>query len=75
MRIPRALREPVARTPHLGLALFLTGAVGLSRVYMEVHWPTDVVAGWAAGAVWAMVCWLTALWFERRNVMDEPVSG
>lgn len=64
----------VLKVYFLGLALFLTGAVGLSRVYMGVHWPTDVVAGWAAGAVWAMACWLTALWFQGRNVMDDTVS-
>lgn len=42
------------------VAVALTFAVGLSRVYLGVHWPSDVLAGWAAGAAWALGCWLIA---------------
>lgn len=60
----------------LFLAILMTVLVGISRVYLGVHWPTDVVAGWTAGAVWAVLCWLMARWLQDRGAveqeMDEP---
>lgn len=50
----------------LGGAVFLTFLVGCSRVYLGVHYPTDVVAGWTVGASWATLCWLVAEWWRRR---------
>jgi undecaprenyl-diphosphatase len=48
-------------------ALFLTALTGVSRVYLGVHWPTDVLAGWAVGASWACGCWLVAEWIARHR--------
>jgi len=57
------------------LALLITGLVGISRVYLGVHWPTDVLAGWTAGAVWAALCGLVMSWLQhRRKIEQHPTA-
>jgi undecaprenyl-diphosphatase len=52
--------EPRRRSKALAYALagFVIVGVGVSRVYLGVHWPSDVLAGWCLGAAWALAGWL-----------------
>ena len=50
-------RDRTARVYLLVVAVLLVGAIGCSRVYLGVHWPSDVIAGWSFGTLWALGWW------------------
>ena len=54
----------------LALAVLLTFLVGISRVYLAVHYPSDVIAGWCVGSAWALWCWAVALWLQTRGNVE-----
>lgn len=60
----------------IAVATTLTLLIGLTRVYLGVHWPTDVLAGWCVGSAWALVCWLAAAAWQRFRPgrIDPPAK-
>lgn len=67
----RAVPSWRLRAFFLVAAMFLTVLAGVSRVYLGVHWPTDVIAGWAMGAAWAGMCWLIERWLQERGMVES----
>ena len=64
------------RAYAFGAAIFLTLIVGVSRIYMGVHYPSDVLAGWCLGAAWALLCSAAAVLLQRfGKVMPTPTEN
>jgi undecaprenyl-diphosphatase len=64
--LAESVESRVLKAYFLIVAAVLTGLVGVSRVFLGVHYPTDVLAGWIAGLAWALGCGLIARIFQRR---------
>jgi len=55
----------------VGAAILIAVLIGLTRIYLGAHWASDVMAGWSAGAAWAMILWLFAYAVERRQALHH----
>jgi undecaprenyl-diphosphatase len=72
----RVAEGRIAKIYCLGVAVMVTVLVGTSRVYLGVHYPTDVLGGWILGFLWASVWWFTERRLEARaGVAAERDKG
>lgn len=67
----RSLPRRRLRIFVVSVSVLIALLVGVSRVYLGVHWPTDVLAGWTLGAAWALVCWLLAMKVDPVRNRDD----
>jgi undecaprenyl-diphosphatase len=68
-------RGRLLRLYIVSFALLVTFLVGLSRVYLRVHWPTDVLAGWVAGLLWSILCLMIARELQRRGEVEDDLGS
>ena len=73
--LARTQRYRSTRIFVMGAGVFLAVIVGLSRIYLGVHYPTDVFAGWCAGALWALGCWLISKRFVPSRAPDDGAEA
>jgi undecaprenyl-diphosphatase len=64
-----ASRRPDIARFCIVMAAIVVGLVGLSRIYLGVHWPSDVLGGWCLGIVWSSVA---TAWLGRRMADSDP---
>ncbi len=67
----RVAKRRLTKFYCMTVAMLATALVGASRVYLGVHYPTDVIAGWLIGLTWALLCWLVERALERRTGMKR----
>lgn len=72
--LARLVPRRALKTYFIVVALILAGLVGLSRVYMGVHYPTDVLAGWTMGLVWALLCWVVAHYLQVHGTIERDTE-
>jgi len=62
------------RTYTITIAILATVIVGISRVLLGVHYPTDVLFGWTMGFFWASLCWFVMIVLQEQNLVEERLE-
>ena len=70
--LARSHQDQRVRIYLITIAIVLTSMVGMSRVYLGVHWPSDILAGWSIGAIWAAFCTVTGKALQKKRRIDPP---
>lgn len=69
--LAQVIQRRVLKLYVILVAVLLTFLVGVSRVFLGVHWPTDVLAGWTAGLLWALLCLSIAHQLQLRGAVER----
>jgi undecaprenyl-diphosphatase len=72
--LAQVVRGLYTRMYCLVLPMVAVALIGASRVYLGVHYPTDVLAGWALGFSWALTCWAAANYLKHRGLLRRQAT-
>jgi undecaprenyl-diphosphatase len=70
--LARLVQTRLVKLYCIGVALVISFIIGMTRVYLGVHYPSDVLAGWTAGLCWALICWTVASALQRQGSVEQP---
>jgi undecaprenyl-diphosphatase len=72
--LAQTVKKKRAKAYFIGVALLLTMLVGFSRVFLGVHFPSDVLAGWTSGIIWAILIWLLGRHLQRKGAIEQETE-